>query len=545
MALRVKVDDVCVEPISAEAPAGEDARYDPEYTRLLDEIEKLTSVTKSGGVLWPQVVESACVVLRTRSKDLQAACYLAVGLAETEHMEGVAAGTRVLADFVRHYWENGFPALKRLRGRINALDWWRERTLAFLEANANCPPLSYAVYEGLAADISTLDEVLGEALPDYPPLRDLKEAARHLPSEQPPAAAPPPAVEPPEAVPPAATTPQAVTPASPSEPSSTPSPTASASAPRPAAASSMATPDLPEDAVAARACFLAFALDYARMGHRLQPSDPLPWRALRLGIWEKVTALPPADGHVTRIPVPDLERKPLWESRVAAESDAPALVALALAVEELVPATAFWLDAQRIITTALERAGADFALAAAAVREETGALLARLPGLAERTFADGTPFADAATREWLGTLRGNGGGTSGGGRATPAGAALAEAEKLAAGGRFGSALDVLDGALGKLAAGQDRFAVRLAQVGYLCRSGEWVGASALAEVLLAEADARGLAEWQPEALLPLLFAARDAWEGVGGETGTRRALELRRRLFSLKPSALVPIEPML
>ena len=69
----------------------------------------------------------------------------------------------------------------------------------------------------------------------------------------------------------------------------------------------------------------------------------------------------------------------------------------------------FWLDLQRFLATALENLGAPAKPALDAVVEEAAGLHRRLPGLAQLTFQDGTPFADTATKDWLESIsRGSG-----------------------------------------------------------------------------------------------------------------------------------------
>src|SRR5690606_6010239 len=60
----------------------------------------------------------------------------------------------------------------------------------------------------------------------------------------------------------------------------------------------------------------------------------------------------------------------------------------------------FWLDLNLASFTALSNLPAGQA-AAAAVQQETAALLARMPALPTLCFADGSPFADARTQAWL------------------------------------------------------------------------------------------------------------------------------------------------
>ena len=63
-------------PLPGDNPGGSDARYETEYTRMLEEVEKLTSISHSQECRWDVVEEQATLVLQNRAKDFQAASYL-------------------------------------------------------------------------------------------------------------------------------------------------------------------------------------------------------------------------------------------------------------------------------------------------------------------------------------------------------------------------------------------------------------------------------------------------------------------------------------
>ncbi|MBR4746564.1 MAG: type VI secretion system ImpA family N-terminal domain-containing protein, partial [Desulfovibrio sp.] len=168
------VAEIC-RPLSDEFPAGEDARYEPEYAELTDMIEKLSSVTQEG-FDWRVVRDRAVDVLKAKSKDFQAATYLGIALLHTDGLQGALDGVRILHGLVVQFWETGFPVLKRLRGRINAFNWWKDRLLAYLEEYPADQPASFDLYTGLGEALGELDAALGAALPDFPPLREVIDA---------------------------------------------------------------------------------------------------------------------------------------------------------------------------------------------------------------------------------------------------------------------------------------------------------------------------------------------------------------------------------
>jgi type VI secretion system protein VasJ len=75
--------------------------------------------------------------------------------------------------------------------------------------------------------------------------------------------------------------------------------------------------------------------------------------------------------------------------------------ALLKASESRLPEYIFWLDLNRLSAEALLRLGERFDKAHEAVCQETAFLVHRLPGLADLSFSDGTPFANSDTIKWL------------------------------------------------------------------------------------------------------------------------------------------------
>jgi len=397
----MNLDDIGRIPIPGASPAGGDAHYEPAFAQLQAEIDKLSSVTAGGAVDWTRVVDLAGEVLSTLSKDLSAAAYLGVGLAHTRGLDGLALGARILRDMAATFWDTCWPAKKRMRGRMAAFAWWQEKILAWLRALDPGAPLPEARHQALLADVRSLDGIVGELLPDFPPMRDLLEVLGRLPVE---AAQP---VQPglsDQSVPPpgAGERPSAAVPAAGNAPSS--------QAYSPASAP-------PANASAARDVLSSAALDFASLARVETPADPWCWRAARMGAWLKLRALPPAEGGRTMLPPPEQAMKNALLNLLAQGRNLDA----ALAAEEQVTASLFWLDPHRVAARGLAALGPDYAAASEAVGAEVRLFLAWLPGVERLSFSDGTPFADAETRAWLSSLNGTGtdsagaGGSAGGG----------------------------------------------------------------------------------------------------------------------------------
>ena len=516
------MDDIAAlgaSPIPGENPAGVEAKYEPEYAAVLAEIEKLGSATSGGGISWPVVAEQGRLVLARKSKDILIAAYLGVALQETEGVAGFRAAVELFNGLFTNFWETAFPPLARLRRRTNAFDWWHERAQKLLlAAGENAAPLPAAELDALGAALGELDRLSGDLMPEAQPLRDLRESVRRLPvlPEEKPAEAPP---EQPAA-------PAAQAPPPPQQPQQAP-PRAAAPAASPAVA-----PVAPaEDIAAARKIFIDAASQYAFFGHKADPKDPLPWQVLRLALWSKVAAAPPAENGQTMLPPPDMSGLAALNNMLNAGKALEA----ALGAEELFPAALFCLDLHRLVDEALGRLGADFAEARRRVGEECARFAARLPGVENLTFADGTPFASPETRQWLreaAASAADGAASTGKAPADPAAEVIAQAEALAQEQGAEAALRLLEEAQGPSRAAN--LALKAAQLKLLCRAKEKALAQALALALLDEVRDLGLEHSDSPRAVAALLAARDALTLCGDAEAAQAA---QNRVARLQPSA--------
>lgn len=114
------MSDVDVEqllaPVSADAPAGAEVEYDPEYF----ELEKLAQGTPESVMgdevkpaeepNWAEVKEAA-LKLSSRTRDLRVAMILAVALLKENGLTGFEDGTSLLKGFVERLWDVFYPKL--------------------------------------------------------------------------------------------------------------------------------------------------------------------------------------------------------------------------------------------------------------------------------------------------------------------------------------------------------------------------------------------------------------------------------------------------
>lgn len=108
-----------IKPISADSPCGDSLRYDDAYDRLR-EYQREEDAGLSQDVWqrevkraqWPELYRLAVDVLRTRTKDLQIACWLTEALAHLHSIPGIIDGLNLLGDYCALYWADIHPQVE-------------------------------------------------------------------------------------------------------------------------------------------------------------------------------------------------------------------------------------------------------------------------------------------------------------------------------------------------------------------------------------------------------------------------------------------------
>ncbi len=489
----MQIDETILElgtaPISADAPGGSSARYEPEFETLDAEIAKLEALN-GAPVEWGVVVDAGATILREKSKDILVASYLCHGLLETRGYAGLAAGLAALSAMVSSHWEVLFPEAKRARARGAAVGWLMERAGRSLERIAP----GAADQDALAACLETIDaleQALDEKLGDHAP--DMGELRRGLRAHAETLAQAAPA---PERTPKAAAQPAA-------QPAA-----AAAPAPQPAAPPGEIASDQDAQKAIRAAQDQLRAIALYRFGKSL--SDPLPYRLVRFATWLNIEEPPPSRDGATEIRAVSAERLKLFDDLAAAGNQAELIVE----VETSLSRAPFWLDAHRITATALEDLG--HTAARQAVIDGLAGFLRRFPGLVDLGFADGTPFADDDTRLWIrndvlvepdaaaapptataGTDMDD---------AAPIATAAAEARKLARKGAFDQAVALFQDGRRQAQAARERLLWDL-ELARLCQA---AGRADLAvpqlEYLDQQAEHYRLDEWEPDLAVEIMRA---------------------------------------
>ncbi len=479
-------------PVSADAPAGVDARDTPEYEALEAEVRKMDADGPLS-VRWASVVTDGLDFLRVRSKDLLVAAWVTYGLSRQEGYRGLATGLGLVDGMLRTHWDGLFPPLRRERARIAALDWLFERLsglFADLEpADGEGPALAASV-GSLASIAAFIDETLpGRQIATSELQRLLQRRADVLRRAQ--AAAPPPTVP--------ATTAASPPPTPATGATASPAPTTGpAAASRPIALTPVAAPPSGADAGEIGRAIGQIETNLRQVAAALREADPTDPRAYvlaRTAAWLPVQQVPPHTDRRTLLAPPSAERLAAVAALTTNGRPRDAL----LAIEATASTAVFWLDGQRLAVETLTALGAEFGRAREAVTGLVVAFVRRFPVLLDLTFANGDPFAGPATRRWLEESAGLGApsGGNGAGDGSEVSAIVAEATSLAEAGRAREAMALLAQAIRATAVGRERFLLRLAQAELGLSHAMVPLALELLALLADEADALGLEGWEP------------------------------------------------
>ncbi|ARL41230.1 type VI secretion system protein TssA [Burkholderia pseudomallei] len=418
--------------IDSAMPAGADVRADARFDALHAELAKLASPGASGQVDWCAATHLAAELLRERGKDLLVGCYLAGALLQTGGAAGLRCGLEIVGDLVERHWDAMSPPVSRMRARRGALQWLVDRVDAMHDAGAAAcgGACSAELVAQLRAAARRIDALLAERDDDAPTMRAVHAFAERLPVE---------VVEVVEVadeadVAEATEATEAADVAETAETAETAEADAHGSTGGPAADIAIAAAEQALIDPAGRAAPSAGTDTNANADAAGQPArldeaagreraladalaqlhcvatafaqadwaDARGFRLRRVACWSSVCALPETDAENgrTRIAAPSASIVGAAKN-IDGDGEPVAAVRFAEAHAQAFP---LWLDLQRIAARALARAGGDGADARREVETAVRALLARLPGLDALTFADGTPFADDATRAWLGEL---------------------------------------------------------------------------------------------------------------------------------------------
>jgi len=498
------------DPVSAEVPQGTSARYEPEYEAVQAEIGKLQSVSAEP-VDWEEVVSLASVILREKSKDLQIACQLTLGLFRTRGLEGLRVGLVVCRDLVERFWETMFPELRRLRARVAAVEWMAEQASKIFEKQ-NHGPRDVEILRSIQEALEGMDAAFGEKISGEGPhlaglLRLVRNAFREAEAKAKPAA----------------------------EPKSD-----GAGRPAPAAAPSLPTEvNTAEDAEKALSETSTLLQKIAAFHLKASPRNPLPYRLNRAALWSGLE-MPPTreDGVSFLAPIPAFL---LEGRRLLLENGEPDQILVQ--TEETFVNFPLWLDLQRHLDEAAGSLAEEGAGVRSVIRGELAQLLARCPGLPGVKFQDGTPLCTPETADWI-EREVLASGAAAGGDEDSSAQDESELDRVCDAARglvrkkkFGEALDLFRQKLKTLTGRRERFLWNFRLAGLLMEAKQFEWAWIQFEMLEREIRDFSLEDWEPETCVEVIRRMLLCGRRMG-----RSVDDLHARLFRLDPAAAFRLE---
>jgi len=483
--------EIGTKPVSSESAAGVSARYDPDFELLDAQIQKLEGFSREA-VDWPQVAALGRKILEQKSKDILVCSYVAVGLLQTEGFSGLTKGLACLEGMISGHWPGLFPELKRLKARVNAVNWLAAKAgsaIAQGAVKAGAGEAAAACEAQVKSLLALLQEKIPADCPDFVDLlRPLQEFTRQNVPKQ------------------AAAAPEAET----------------ISRPEPQSPAPSVTPAAVETAEDARR-FLSEMIDPLKQAISIsrggEPAAAAPYYLIRALTWSDVDTLPPAVDNLTRIPPPPAH----YRDHCRALAGQSAWKELLGEVEDRVAEFPFWLDLHRMSDQALAGLGPDYAGARSAVRAEVISLLTRLPELSELKFSDGTLFADDSTRRWISME------LFPAPENTAAAVSGAESELLAnlrektrelmREGKHADAISLAQEALKTTSAERDRFLIQLDLARLCLEAGQLKPALARLEVVDEQIHRFSLEAWEPNLCVEAL---RLYWEALNQSANASR-----------------------
>ncbi len=514
--------DKIIAPISEKKPAGEDVSYDPDFEALQAEIDKMSVVSSSTSeVDWKKVVELSSNILASKGKHILVCAYLAKGLVETEGIEGLYTGTKILKEVVSSFWDSMYPPKKRKRGRINALRWWYDKIEPLVRKFAEGPEVEEEKVKEIKSILKELDATLDEKLGDDAPLlRPLIQLIDRIPTKGAPSET-------------SASEASEKVEETPSQPAS------KGKEPLPSSSFSSTPTSVPSGEIESARDLNKFLTQcvnsLSQVVHFLLANDlsnPILYQVNRFCAWIDIDRLPVVqEGNKTMIPPPDdtvkTTIKGLMESREYED--------VVRACESRVKEFVFWLDLSYWSAQALQELGGKYSKAYEAVAYTTFSYFERMPGLERLAFSDGTPFVSSETKSWLTSFKGEQGVAVGGGDelSTMLSEKEEKAKKLVKDKKISEAIKVweegIEGGGGK----KMRFLCRIGLIRLLLSLGKKEIALPHVMLLLEDLNKYQVEKWDPSLAIQGFNIVLELLEGE--EEYREIWQEAKRRFICLSP----------
>ncbi|MCL9782498.1 TssA family type VI secretion system protein [Vibrio sp. S4M6] len=432
------ISQLGVEPISELHPAGINISDIPEAEHTLAEVGKLNAMDQGpDAVNWVIVDRDIQNLLSQHGKHFQFAAYLAVARCQIDGLSGVTQGANLLKGITENFWEDAYPPKKRVRGRINAIQWWLDWTNNWAEKFVQSEEKAHSSEVQSACDaVQGLEYALVDKYDDAPVMRSLMNHLNRVPL-----------------LPESENQGDTTQPDEIATGKSDDNAKQSRESDNVALSSAVATSiidednrephtqvncderavnhsvpdsqihvdkssltqmannapsqdiqtDLAEGDQAPEALLEQGLGKFRSSAERLFKQDPklaLSYRLRRIAAWGKMLTVPSSVGAVTHVSPPSWQDESLLES---AKNTGDAMVWLS-ACENTIATNPFWLDLSYQSLQILSGLGSGYADAKNEIEKSCRDLVSRFPEIILLKYNDERPFASLATQDWLTSL---------------------------------------------------------------------------------------------------------------------------------------------
>jgi type VI secretion system ImpA/VasJ family protein len=160
-------------PISEDAPCGQNVLHDEDFTAVRAEIDKSNTPDRAN-VNWKKVVELSRKIIAQKSKDMQVASYLCLGLLRQNEFAGLAEGLEGYLTLLQVYWDALFPPPNRRKKLFDFLDERSSKEAGKLNISAEDGEALQKIDETITA----INEEFKEKLQGNPVLLKLQEVIK-------------------------------------------------------------------------------------------------------------------------------------------------------------------------------------------------------------------------------------------------------------------------------------------------------------------------------------------------------------------------------
>ncbi len=477
---------IITSPFSGDNPFGENINYEPDFDVLKSEVGKV------GNIDYTLVEEKSHSLLKEKSKDVRVLSFLSFVYLRNENWEAFSDIFDGMAQLVEQDYNALFP--ERPRAKQLAFKWLSEQRYKDTVEIKKPTEDVYDHTQRLVEALTKIKKVLEDNFPDGSPFPSgLYSCAQKWEKSTKPKPKPEPAA-------PAA--PASGEAAAPAADSAAPTPAGQTPTPASAPQVSQGPMENTKDAQANGRKIALFLIEK-------EPEKSMGYRLIRTLRWSAVEKPPPAESSKTKIEGPPEARKTFLTGLVGKGEWKKLLESTEKDFSS--GPTHYWLDLQRMSATASKNLGEAYKQVHEAICLETALFLNRIPEIPDLCYADGSPFCDEATKDWIGSdvssvLSSSEGRSAGGAGSSdgPLREEKKEINELVSAGKTDKAVEILQSRMNDSGSQRINFKRSLMLCNLLFSAKHADIACAILESLHEKITAYNLDKWEPD-------LAVDAW----------------------------------